>query len=202
MERAAPPARKARTAAVVAQARPSRRDELKSTWHLASNAREIRVTEFEFALLRISAAFERWQSECFGTVADQRLGPTCNVILHVVRLKDRPKTQAEIARLLSRDDIANVQYSLRKLQQAGLIERAPGGTRKSVAFRATRQGRRVSEAYASLRAKVLMERVPPVDRWDERIASAQETLDMMRAVYEQAALMLATHREVAGGRPV
>jgi predicted MarR family transcription regulator len=195
MARSATPPRKARPAPVPAQVPTSRRDELKSNWHLARNAREILVTEFEFALLRIAAAFERWQSECFGSVADQRLGPICNVILHVVRLKDRPKTQAEIARLLSRDDIANVQYSMRKLQQAGLIERAPGGRRKSVAYRVTRRGRRV------LRAKVLMERIPSLERWDERIATTQDSLDMMRAVYEQAALMLATHRGAEEGKP-
>jgi predicted MarR family transcription regulator len=195
-------ARRAAPAAVAVRSRPSRRDELKSNWHLARNPQEILVTEFEFALLRIAAAFERWQSECFGSVADQRLGPTCNVILHVVRLKDRPKTQAEIARLLSRDDIANVQYSMRKLQQAGLIERAPGGRRKSVAYRVTRRGRRVSEAYAQLRAKSLMATVSTLERWDERFAATQASLDLMRAVYEQAALMLATHRGAQGEKPV
>ena len=115
-----------------------------------------------------------------------------------MRLKDRPKTQSEIARLLNRDDIANVQYSIRKLQQAGLIERAPGGRRKSVAYRVTRRGRRVSEAYASLRAKLLTARLPSLERWDQRIATAQQSLDMMRAVYDQAALVLATHRGVDG----
>jgi predicted MarR family transcription regulator len=179
--------------------RAVRREELKATWHLAHTPQEVLVTEFEFALLRIAATFERWQLECFGAVADRRLGPTCNVILHVVRLKERPKTQSEIARLLNRDDIANVQYSIRKLQQAGLIERAPGGRRKSVAYRATARGRRACEAYSSLRAKVLMSRVQTLEHWEERVASAQQSLDTLRAVYEQAALVLATHRAVNGG---
>jgi predicted MarR family transcription regulator len=171
-----------------------RRDDLRSEWHLATNAREILVTEFEFSLLRIAAAFERWQSECLGTVSDQRLGSVCNAILHVVRLKDRPKSQAEIARLLNRDDIANVQYSMRKLQQAGLIERCPSGPRKSVAYRVTRRGRRVSEDYARLRAQVLMTRIPEPAAGGDRISEAQKSLDMMRGIYEQAALVLATHR--------
>ena len=183
------------------KARLPHADELKSHWHLARNLPESVVTEFEFALLRIAAAFERWQCDCLGAVADQRLGSTCNAILHVVRLKDRPKTQGEIARILSRDDVANVQYSMRKLLDAGLIERVPGGRRKSVSYRATRKGRRVTEGYAALRARVLMSRVSSLERWDERIAMAQETLDMMRAVYEQAALVLATHRGADGSSP-
>jgi len=198
MARSPKPRPRVRAAQAAAQRLELRRDEIKAYWHLARDAQEGLVTEFEFALLRIAAAFERWQVECFGSVADQRLGSTCNVILHVVRLKDRPKTQSEIARLLARDDIANVQYSMRKLLEAGLIERAPGGRRKSVAYRVTRRGRRVSEGYATLRAKVLMSRVPSLERWNERIAAAQQTLDMMRAVYEQAALVLATHRGVDG----
>ena len=177
-----------------------RRDDLKSDWHLARSAREIRVTEFEFSLLRIAAAFERWQSECLGTVSDQRLGSACNAILHVVRLKDRPKSQAEIARLLNRDDIANVQYSMRKLQQAGLIERCPSGPRKSVAYRVTRRGRRISEAYARLRAQVLMTRIPEPADGRDRISDAQQSLDMMRGIYEQAALVLATHRGADSAR--
>jgi predicted MarR family transcription regulator len=133
-------------------------------------------------------------------VTDQRLGSVCNAILHVVRLKDRPKSQAEIARLLNRDDIANVQYSMRKLQQAGLIERCPSGRRKSVAYRVTRRGRRVSDAYAHLRAQVLMTRVPGLTDGGERIGAARASLDLMRGIYEQAALMLATHRGADSGR--
>jgi hypothetical protein len=50
-----------------------------------------------------------------------------------------------------------------------------------------------------LRAKVLMSRVQTLEHWEERVASAQQSLDTLRAVYEQAALVLATHRAVNGG---
>jgi len=193
-------ARKRTPPGAAVQRRGVRRDDLKSEWHLATNPREILVTEFEFSLLRVGAAFERWQSECLGTISEQRLGSVCNAILHVVRLKDRPKSQAEIARLLNRDDIANVQYSMRKLQQAGLIERCPSGPRKSVAYRATRRGRRVSDDYARLRAQVLMTLIPELGEGGDRISAAQQSLDMMRGIYEQAALVLATHRGADNAR--
>jgi hypothetical protein len=43
-----------------------------------------------------------------------------------------------------------------------------------------------------------MARLPSLESWDQRIATAQQSLDMMRALYEQAALVLATHRGADG----
>src|SRR5258707_10931903 len=34
------------------------------SWHLATDNFEVGLTELEFAIFRISAAFERWQSDC------------------------------------------------------------------------------------------------------------------------------------------
>ena len=116
---------------------PTLAADLDNRWHLARNAREITVTELEFSLIRATSAFDRWQAECLAAVAHQQLGSTDNAILHVIRLKERPKTTTEIARLLNRDDVANLQYSIRKLQDAGLIERCTAGKRKGTRHRAT-----------------------------------------------------------------
>lgn len=164
-------------------------------WHLAATPREIAATELEFSLYRVVAAFDRWQVECLATVAHERLTSTENAALHVIRLKDRPKSALEVARLLNRDDLANITYAIRKLLNLMLIERCRPESGKGAAYRATDRGVEVTEKYAALRREVLFRMIPSVAHWDEQTAVARQVLDLMRGVYEQAALFLATHRE-------
>lgn len=170
-------------------------DELDTHWHLSRDDRETGITEIEFSLMRIAAAFDRWTAECLERVAREPLGSAAAMVLHVIGLKNRPKTPAEIARLLNRDDTANVLYSIRKLERAGLVERDAATRRKTVAFRLTRRGRRVVTDYAALRAAVLLPRVPRISDWDTQLAGAKDFVDLLRGVYDQAALLLATHRD-------
>ncbi len=172
-----------------------RREELNTSWYLSRNERETAITEFEFSLMRIAAAYDRWIAECLATVARKPLGSTCAEVLHLTCLKNRPKTPAEIARLLNRDDVPNVVYSIRKLEDAGLVERAPSKQRKGAAYRVTRRGRKVALDYASLRAEVLMPHVPRLEAGNEPLARAKELMDLIRGIYDQAALVLATHRD-------
>jgi predicted MarR family transcription regulator len=145
--------------------------------------------------MRIAAAFDRWTAECLERVAREPLGSVAAMVLHVIGLKNRPKTPAEIARLLNRDDVANVLYSIRKLERAGLIERDRSERRKTVAYRVTRRGRRVVDDYATLRAAVLLPRLPRLEGWEGQLAGAKDFIDLLRGVYDQAALLLATHRD-------
>ncbi len=185
-----------RSAENIAVLAPKIAAELDNRWHLARNGREITVTELEFSLIRATSAFDRWQAECLAAVAHQQLGSTDNAILHVIRLKERPKTTTEIARLLNRDDVANLQYSIRKLQDAGLIERCRAGKRKGTSYRVTQRGKMTTEEYAVLRSNLLMNLIPSVERWDEQVQGAKRILDLMRGIYDQAALVLATHRSL------
>lgn len=172
-----------------------KQDELNTSWHLSRDELETGITELEFSLMRIAAAFDRWIGECLEMVAGTPLGSAGAAILHVIALKNRPKTPSEIARLLNRDDVPNVLYSIRKLEAAKLVERVDGNRRKSVVYRVTRRGRAVVSAYAELRSKVLMPRIPRLEGWDARLSGSKDFLDLMRGVYDQAALVIATHRD-------
>jgi predicted MarR family transcription regulator len=187
------------TARSAAARRPTaasrRRDELNTSWYLSRNERETAITEFEFSLMRIAAAYDRWIAECLATVAREPLGSTCAAVLHLTCLKNRPKTPSEIARLLNRDDVPNVIYSIRKLENAGLVERQQSERRKSVSYRVTRRGRRVALDYAALRAEVLMPHLPRLEASSQHLAGAKDLMDLIRGIYDQAALVLATHRD-------
>lgn len=164
-------------------------------WHLASDDHEIMVAELEYALIRTWEAFGRWQSECLAAVTGLDVSGSDNAMLHIIRLKDRPKGIKEIARLMNRDDLPNIQYSLRKLQQAKLIERVGGDSkRKGATYRVSEKGRIITDQYAQLRGKLLIGFTRSVTNLERDLDNASITLDLMAGIYEQAARIAATHR--------
>jgi len=171
-----------------------RRSGLNRTWHLAENAHEIAIAELEYALLRASEAFQRWQSECLAVVAGRSLSGQDNTILHVIRMHERPKGVTEIARLLNRDDIANVQYSVRKLLSAGLIERSTKGGPKNATYQMTDSGKLATDEYAQLRRNLLISLTRSVAGGDSTFHESTRTLELMTGIYDQAARVAATNR--------
>ncbi len=169
-------------------------DALDKHWHLARNDNEIQLAELEYSLYRVFAAFERWQSECVAAVANKPLHSTENTILHVIRMKDRPKTISEVGRLLNRDDIPNLQYAIRKLLKSGLIEKCKNNKKKGITYKVTPLGSRVSDDYAELRATQLMPLLESVHNWDELIETSRRMLDLMNGIYDSAALTISAHR--------
>ena len=95
-------------------------------WHLAQSGSDVDTTELEFALMRAFEGFGRWQSECLASVCDLAATGPENAMLHIIRMNDRPKSIKDLARLTNRDDVPNIQYSLRKLIGAGLVARQGG----------------------------------------------------------------------------
>jgi predicted MarR family transcription regulator len=163
-------------------------------WHLATDALEIGVTEVEFAIFRVSAAFERWQADCLGCCIGLAVSGTETAMLHVIRMHDRPKSISEICRLLKRDDLANIQYGVRKLMKAGLISKADhAGSKRDVTYVVSAAGRDVTDRYAAFRRELLisMTRTSAAGVDFEAVA---RTLNVMSALYDQASCIAATHR--------
>lgn len=163
-------------------------------WHLARDETEVQLTELEFALYRVSAAFERWRSECLAAVTDKPLSSTELTVLHVIKMKDRPKTIAEVGRLLNRDDIANLQYAIRKLLGAGLIEKNRNRRKKGIDYNATKLGEEVAHRYADLRRKQLIPMVQSVHDVDSLIDTSRRMLELITGIYDSAALTVFAHR--------
>jgi predicted MarR family transcription regulator len=162
-------------------------------WHLAQSAAEIDTTEHEFALMRTFGSFGRWQTECLASVADVAASGPENALLHVIRMNDRPKSVKELARLTNRDDFPNIQYSLRKLIGAGLVERAGAG-RAGVTYSVTTLGSAVTDKYAEVRRMLLIAAIEAVPEFAQRLTEATRTLELLSGIYEQAARVAATHR--------
>lgn len=162
-------------------------------WHLAESPVEVDTTELEFALMRTFEGFGRWQSECLASVCDLAATGPENALLHIIRMNDRPKSIKDLARLTNRDDVPNIQYSLRKLIGAALVQRKGAG-RSGVTYEVTDEGRRVTDAYGALRRRLLLQAVAGVPGFSDRLAEASRTLNLLSGIYEEVSRVAATHR--------
>lgn len=162
-------------------------------WHLARTPLEMDVAEIEYALMRCYEAFGRWQAECLASVIEFSASGPENALLHIIGMNERPKTIRDLAHMTNREDIPNIQYSLRKLLKAKLISRKGSG-RAGVTYDVTPLGRRVVEQYADIRSALLIEAVKRVPKLTNRLAQSAHALELMTGIYEQAARTAATHR--------
>ena len=162
-------------------------------WHLAKSPVEVDTTELEFALMRTFEGFGRWQSECLASVCDLAATGPENALLHIIRMNDRPKSIKDLARMTNRDDVPNIQYSLRKLIGAGLVLRKGAG-RSGVTYEVTEEGRRVTDDYGAVRRRLLIQAVAGLPGFAERLSEATRTLNLLSGIYEEIARVAATHR--------
>jgi predicted MarR family transcription regulator len=162
-------------------------------WHLAQSAVEVDATELEFALMRAFEGFGRWQSECLASVCDLAATGPENALLHIIRMNERPKSIKDLARLTNRDDVPNIQYSLRKLIGAGLVARQGAG-RSGVTYEVTPEGRRVTDDYGALRRRLLIAAIAGVPGYPARLVDATRALNLLSGIYEEVARVAATHR--------
>lgn len=164
-------------------------------WHLATNSHEVGLTELEFALLRVSEAFGRWQSDCLACCFPSTFSGADTAVLHVIRMHDRPKSISEIGRLLNRDDMSNLQYGIRKLVKAGLIEKSKtSGHKRGVTYQVSELGREVTDRYAEFRDELLISLTQSISDWQDNLEQVSKILNLMSGMYDQASCVAASHK--------
>ena len=154
-------------------------------WHLATTPLEAATTELEWALLRWYQAFDRYSLLTLSMLGFQGMTMPELAIVNIVGLHDRPKPANMIASLLNRDDIQNVQYSLRKLLATGLIMKAEGGTGKNANLTVTKKGRRLCDEFASLRRQLLITHVAQLGNGEARLLYSAKTVSMLTGLYDE-----------------
>lgn len=154
--------------------------------HLASSESEVPITEFELALHHLSAAFSHWSVELNTYVGGTTLPVQDVSVLQVVRMRDYPKSAAEVGKYLNRDDAANILYSLRKLERCGLIEKV-GNAPRQIAYEITSHGREVTDRYAASRRDILLNLIGSLSEPTELLESLAERMWLLAGLYEQAA---------------
>lgn len=161
-------------------------------WHLAKTDNEFRVTEFEWSMIRFYEAFSRWVTTTGSVLVDADIKFSEHLILHVVRMQNRPKSSATIARMINRDDIPNIQYSLRKLESVKLIKKTKENSGKTFSYSVTELGKRVTDDYAHIRADLLLRAIGTISNIEERITEMTQLLSVLTGIYEEMARSSAT----------
>lgn len=144
------------------------------------------MTELEWGLLRWGEAFERYQREALSRLGQSSLNTQEVTILHTIRMQDRPKSTGVIANLLNRDDIQNIQYSLRKLVAEKMIKKVKDGAGKSYNLAVTEKGKRFTDEMADLRRNFLIQQLEGVENNEARLLEAAKMVSMMTALCNEA----------------
>ena len=160
-------------------------DTVHGNWHLGRSQGDVLLTELELVMMRFQQAFERWVQHVTAQCGDPNLSFTENVLLHSVRLQNQPCTTQSIARLLNRDDIPNVQYSLRKLVKAGYLTHASAAA-KNNSFSLTERGRQLTDYYAEIRRAVLVAHTPNLEAMDQQIQAIIDQIGTLTGQYDEA----------------
>ncbi len=97
-----------------------------SSAHLAEGG-VVELSEYEYGLIVAGHAFDRWIVRCMAAVGGAELGRLDVLVLHSVNHRARDKRLADICFVLNVEDSHLVNYALKKLLKAGLVEAARRG---------------------------------------------------------------------------
>ena len=167
-----------------------------NTWHLATNENEHKIVNFEFLFWRTFYSWIMWQEDCQSCIAKDALNAHEIALLHIIRMKERPKTVYEIGRLLNRHDIPNIQYGIKKLIDLGYVKKVDvkAGAAKTMAYQATPKGVENTNAFTNVKRNVLHKLVSEYGESHLKLEEATKTLTIMKGIYEEAGRLAATYK--------
>lgn len=165
-------------------------------WHLGHTRHEAMTTEFEWAILRFEQAFQRFIMQVASMCGMGELTYSELVLLHVIRMQDRPKTAAIIARQLNMDGITIVQYSLRKLMKYKLVNKIKGANSKMFTYDVTKTGAAMLDEYAHIRRILLTDQTKNIEDIDRKLYETAKLISMLTGTYDEASRISATYSRV------
>lgn len=173
--------------------KPGRFQKLDRRWSMALNEHEIELTELELSVLRLSAAFNRWnEAACFAVGGEQLTASEVN-LLHIIGMQGRPKNATTVASLLNRDDQANIQYGLRKLRKLDLITVVPGRNRKSFDYDVTPKGRELVGNFSELAREIVYSATASIDQAVDRFVISADILRILTGIFDESARVAQTY---------
>ena len=153
--------------------------------HLGPSPHEAVVTDFEQSLICAAEGFYRFVGLLLGPEGRQHnLAGQDNIILQQLVGAAAARSVTELARFANRDDIANIQYSLRKLIQAGLVEKSPGSTNRDTRYQVTPHGRAVTEGFLTMRRELLMRPSAEIRDFDAQLRAASQAMSLITSLYD------------------
>ena len=144
------------------------------------------LTRVELAMIRANEAFGRWTYFLHKSVSGSALGAQDVHLLHSIRMRGGAQNLSELLLFLNRNDVSTIQYSLRKIEQAGLIERITGNSKREAGYRLTPAGHTATEAYALLRTEILVALVGDVNGLMQALDAAAAAMERLTGLYDQS----------------
>jgi predicted MarR family transcription regulator len=171
---------------------PPRRTRAPVPPHLAATDHEAAVTDFEQALICAAEAFYRFAGALLGPQARKHnlSGQDC-VILQQLVTAGQPRRIGDLMRFANRDDVSNVQYSLRKLIKAGFVRQVKGSTNRDTAYTVSEAGARASARLVARRRELLMAPTRRMSELDPQLRALVQTLGLLTGLYDHGARVLA-----------
>ncbi len=156
-----------------------------SSAHLAEGGAPA-LSEFEYGLIIAGNAFNRWIVRCMAAAGHPDLNALDVLVLHSVNHRARDKRLADICFVLNIEDSHLVNYALKKLIKAGLVEAEKRGN--ETVYRTTGDGAEACARYRAVRESCLVETVRALGQFDEgEIAAMARFLRALSGLYDQAA---------------
>ena len=163
---------------------PRRHGPIVSSSHLAvSEVPEL--SEFEFGLIVVGNAFDRWITRCMAAAGLPGLTATDVLVLHHVHHRARDKRLADIAFTLNVEDLHVVNYSLKKLLGLQVVETTRAG--KEVLYRTNDQGREHIDRYREIRERCLVAALSKKQGDGDTVSETARVMRWLSGLYDQAA---------------
>ena len=144
------------------------------------------LTRCELAMIRANEAFARWAFFLHKGVSGTTLGAQDVYLLHSIRMRGGAQNLSELLLFLNRNDVSTIQYSLRKIGQAGLIERITGNSRREAGYRLTEKGDQATRDYADLREDILVALVNDINGMKQALESAAAAMERLTGLFDQS----------------
>jgi predicted MarR family transcription regulator len=142
------------------------------------------LSEFEYGMITAHNAFSRWMIRCMHAAGYADFSPLDVLVLHNLNHRNRQKRLVDICFVLHIEDQHTVNYSLKKLAKAGLVERQRHG--KEIFYRATTTGKEACRRYREIRERCLTSAYRSLDWEGSEISEAAALLRLMSGLYDQA----------------
>lgn len=159
---------------------------MSSDKYMTSDGGAAALTRVELSMIRGLEAFSRWTSFLHQSASTARLSAHDVWLLHAIRMRGGAQNLSELLLFLNRNDVSTVQYSLRKIEQCGLIERIVGNSKREAGYRLTASGMEATESYAELREEILVALIAEMPDYGSSLVSAAAVLERLTGLYDQA----------------
>lgn len=142
------------------------------------------LSELEYGLIVAYNAFSRWMTRCMTAAGQPNLSALEILILHNVNHRGKDKRLSDICFLLNIEDSHTVNYGLRKLLKAGLLDSEKRG--KEVFYRTSAAGAELCSAYRDLRRQCLLEGLDTAELPGGDLREQARSLRALSGHYDQA----------------